>query len=155
VDPDPQHCQQLSTQFHCKDEKYNSLSFSLLGMPRGVLKMFTASTIFCSVLRLLPVRREHSPAHSQKHKVFYTERMDPFSLQSFIRICTTVFFLSFLHLNSACTFTSVFKPVSCKCANVSQNHALALRMAVADDPGKQCCGSGMFIPDPTFFHPGF
>ncbi len=21
-------------------------------------------------------------------------------------------------------------------------------------PDNQCCGSGMFIPDPTFFHPG-
>jgi hypothetical protein len=26
---------------------------------------------------------------------------------------------------------------------------------LAYDLGYQCCGSGMFIPDPSFFHPGY
>ncbi len=31
--------------------------------------------------------------------------------------------------------------------------SLCLPAIFTDDP-RQCCGSGMFIPDPNFFHPG-
>jgi hypothetical protein len=42
------------------------------------------------------------------------------------------------------------------CGRIFRSRAMLTKHRKQDHqvPGNQCCGSGMFIPDPTFFHPG-